>query len=92
MGYSVRRYSVSLKTQRLVLLLRDFKQSLFFGAKMTNTTHMTMMKYSPDNEQGYFQVVTNSENKKELEGLGFVDHIDKVRAPTKTKGKATKDA
>lgn len=59
---------------------------------MTEITHMTMLKYSASMEQGYFQVVTNSANKKELESLGFVDHIDKVRAPSKTKTKATKDA
>ena len=55
---------------------------------MTNITHMTMLKYST-NEQGYFQVVTNSDNKKELEALGFVDHIDKVKAPAKSKTRAS---
>ena len=49
-------------------------------------THMTMLKYST-NEQGYIQIVTNSDNKKELEALGFVDHIDKVKAPIKRKAK-----
>jgi hypothetical protein len=53
---------------------------------------MTMLKYSPKAELGYFQVTTNSANKKELEDLGFVDHIDKVRAPAKTRTKAVKDA
>jgi len=72
-----------------MVLSRDFNQSLFFGAKMT---HMTMFKYSASSELSYYQVVTNSVNKKELEALGFVDHIDKVRAPAKTRNKATKDA
>lgn len=72
-----------------MLLLRDFIQSLFFGVKMT---HMTMFKFSADDELGYFQVVTNSDNKKALEALGFVDHIDKVRAPAKTRAKAKADA
>lgn len=46
---------------------------------------MTMFKFSIDKDTGYFQVVTNSANKKDLEALGFVDHIDKVRAPAKPK-------
>jgi len=74
-----------------MLLLRDFKRSLFFGVKMT---HLTMLKYST-NELGYIQVVTNSDNKKELEGIGFVDHIDKVKKPKakkETVKKVSKDA
>jgi hypothetical protein len=51
-----------------------------------------MLKYSATNKLGYFQVVTNSANKEELESLGFVDHIDKVRAPAKTKTKVAKNA
>ena len=50
---------------------------------------MTMFKYSV-NDLGYFQVTTNSDNKKELEALGFVDHVDKVKAPVRRKVK--KDA
>ena len=53
-----------------------------------------MLKHS-GNDLGYIQVVTHSSNKKELELLGFVDHIDKVKAPIKakvTKSKAKKDA
>ena len=58
---------------------------------MLEVTHMTMFKFTADKELGYYQVVTNSDNKKDLEDLGFVDHIDKVRAPAK-KTKATKNA
>lgn len=54
--------------------------------------HITMMKYST-NELGYIQIVTNSDNKAELESLGFVDHVDKIKKPSKTPvkkpGKAT---
>ena len=53
-----------------------------------------MLKYS-GNDLGYVQVVTHSANKKELESIGFVDHIDKVKAPARkatTKAKAKKDA
>ena len=45
------------------------------------------MFHHDDNELGCFQVVTVDDNKKSLEKLGFVDHIDKVKKPTK---KATK--
>ena len=48
-----------------------------------------MMRYS-ENESGFIQVVTNEVNKKELEAIGFVDHIDKVKAPVKTRKKAVK--
>lgn len=41
-----------------------------------------MMKFSK-NELGYIQVVTHANNKDELESIGFVDHIDKVKAPAK---------
>ena len=53
-----------------------------------------MFKYS-NNDLGYIQVITNSGNKKELESLGFVDHIDKVKKPKAKKSaakKADKDA
>lgn len=43
-----------------------------------------MLKYS-ENVLGYIQIITNSDNKKELESLGFVDHIDKVKAPSSKK-------
>ena len=55
---------------------------------------MSMFKYA-DNDLGYIQVLINSDNKKELESLGFVDQLDKVKAPTKkktVKAKAKKDA
>lgn len=50
-------------------------------------SHISMFKFSKS-EQGHVQVITNSINKKELEDAGFVDHIDKVKAPTKRKPKA----
>tara|TARA_R110000868_G_scaffold210375_1_gene460375 strand:+ start:13223 stop:13372 length:150 start_codon:yes stop_codon:yes gene_type:complete len=39
------------------------------------------------NELGYLQVVTHADNKKELEFIGFVDHVDKVEAPKVKKAK-----
>ena len=53
-------------------------------------SHCTMLLFSK-NDLGYIQVITNSSNKKELEKAGFVDHIDKVKAPTKRKPKAVAD-
>ena len=48
-----------------------------------------MFKYST-NTKGIIQVVIGSEDKKELESMGFVDHVDKVKLPVKPK--ATKNA
>ena len=53
-------------------------------------SHCTMLLFSK-NDSGYIQVITNSENKNELEKIGFVDHIDKVKAPKKRKAKAVAD-
>lgn len=47
-------------------------------------SHISMLKYS-QNDLGYIQVVTNAANKKELESIGFVDHVDKVKSPVKKK-------
>ena len=45
-------------------------------------SHITMFTYSV-NDQGCIQIVTNAVNKKELESIGFVDSVDKVKAPVK---------
>lgn len=51
-----------------------------------------MFMYSA-NELGFIQVVTNSDNKKELESIGFVDHVDKVKKPKASpRKKAVKNA
>ena len=44
--------------------------------------HITLFKYST-NDKGYLQVVTHEDNKPELVKAGFVDHVDKVKAPAK---------
>lgn len=52
--------------------------------------HITMFK-SSDNNLGYIQVVTSFINKEELESIGFVDHVDRIkksRAKIKPKTKA----
>lgn len=68
-----------------MLLLRDFKQSLFFGVKM----HITMLiKNSKDK---IIQCVIDDSNKADFEALGFVDHDSKLKAkvkPKAPKGKA----
>lgn len=48
-----------------------------------------MFKYST-NELGYIQCVIKSCDKEEYESLGFVDHIDKVKKPSRRK-KVVKD-
>jgi hypothetical protein len=49
-----------------------------------------MFKRSTNNE--IIQVVTDSDNKKELESIGFVDHVDKAKAVVKKTVKAKKNA
>ena len=44
--------------------------------------HITMLKYSK-NDLGYIQVVTHADNKSELEEVGFVDSVEKVKEPKK---------
>jgi hypothetical protein len=51
--------------------------------------HITMLKHSK-NKLGYIQVVTHSSNQKELEDIGFVDDVSKVKAPKATAKKAVK--
>jgi len=69
-----------------MLLLRDFKQSLFFGAKM----HITMLiKNSADN---IIQCVIDDEDKADFEALGFVDHDTKLKPKAKPKAKVKTDA
>lgn len=55
------------------------------------------MFHHDNNELGHLQVVTVDDNKKALEKIGFVDHVDKVKKPTKKAApkkaaKAVKDA
>ncbi len=47
--------------------------------------HLSMFLFSKD--KGHIQIITNSANKKELEAIGFVDRIDKVKKPRKTTAK-----
>lgn len=51
--------------------------------------HISLFKYSK-NELGYIQCVIAGKFKEEFEALGFVDHIDKVKKPTRRK-KAVQD-
>jgi hypothetical protein len=51
-------------------------------------SHISMVKYSK-NDLGYIQVVTHANNKGELESIGFVDHIDKIKEPIKKAAKKT---
>lgn len=65
-----------------MLLLRDFKQSLFFGAKM----HITML--IKNTQDKIIQCVIDDSVKSDFEALGFVDHDSKLKA--KPKAKATR--
>lgn len=49
-----------------------------------------MFKYCDAN--GYLRCVIAGQFKAEFEQLGFVDHIDKVKAPARRTRKAKKDA
>lgn len=49
-----------------------------------------MFKYCAKN--GYIKCVISGDQKSEFEKIGFVDHIDKVKAPAKRKTKVKKDA
>jgi hypothetical protein len=53
-------------------------------------THITMFKYCDAN--GHIRCVIAGHFKAEFEQLGFVDHINKVKAPVKRRRKAKKDA
>ena len=66
----------------MVLLLRDFKQSLFFGAKM----HITML--IKNNQDEVVQCVIDDSFKSDFEAMGFVDHDSKIKS--KPKAKVTK--
>jgi hypothetical protein len=48
-----------------------------------------MFKYC-ESELGYIQCVIRQDLKSEMEKLGFVDHIDKVKKPT-TRSRKKKD-
>ena len=69
-----------------MLLLRDFKQSLFLELKM----HITMMI---KNGQGdTVQCVIDDLVKADFEALGFVDHDSKLKPKAKPKAKVKTDA
>lgn len=46
--------------------------------------HLSVFKYST-NEHGYVQCVIKDCFKEEFAAMGFVDHIDKVKKPTRRK-------
>tara|TARA_R110002051_G_scaffold312651_1_gene388015 strand:+ start:2275 stop:2487 length:213 start_codon:yes stop_codon:yes gene_type:complete len=56
-----------------MLLLRDFKQSLFFGVKM----HITMLIKNAQDKT--IQCVIDDSNKKDFEAMGFVDNDAKLK-------------
>ena len=51
--------------------------------------HLSLFKFS-SNSRGYVQCVIKDEFIEEFKAMGFVDHIDKVKKPTKRK-KVVKD-
>ena len=51
--------------------------------------HTSVFKYS-SNELGYVQCVIKDVFKEEFAAMGFVDHIDKVKKPSRRK-KVVKD-
>jgi len=56
-----------------MLLLRDFRQSLFFGVKM----HITMLIKNAQDKT--VQCVIDDEDKASFEALGFVDNDTKLK-------------
>ena len=56
-----------------MLLLRDFRQSLFFGVKM----HITMITKNAQDKT--VQCVIDDSDKADFEAMGFVDHDSKLK-------------